>query len=88
MRWHMRRLAVLPEYRNQGLGRQLIERVIAHVSERGAAVLHIGIVNEQEGLKAWYEGMGFREYRSFTVDHLPFTVGLLAMKLKDYKAEV
>ena len=87
-RWHMRRLAVLPEYRNRGHGKQLIDRVVAHVREQGAKVLHIGIVNEQAGLKAWYEGMGFREYRHFTADHLPFTVGLLAMKLEDYRMEV
>jgi ribosomal protein S18 acetylase RimI-like enzyme len=87
-RWHMRRLAVLPEYRNRGLGRLLIDRVVEHVREQGAKVLHIGIINEQAGLKEWYEGMGFREYRTFSVDHLPFTVGLLAVKLEDYRAEV
>jgi len=80
-KWHMRRLAVLPEYRNRGLGRQLIERAIAHVKEQGATKLHIGIVAEQEGLKEWYEGMGFRTYRTFTVPHLPFGVALLAMRL-------
>jgi ribosomal protein S18 acetylase RimI-like enzyme len=82
-RWHMRRLAVLPEYRDRGLGRQLVEQAIAHARERGATALHIGIVAEQAGLKEWYEGMGFRTYRTFTVDHLPFGVALLVMKLDE-----
>ena len=85
--WHMRRLAVLPEYRRRGFGRQLIDRVIAHAKERGATKLHIGIVAEQQGLKEWYEGMGFRTYRTFTVPHLPFSVALLAMRLDGAKGE-
>ena len=84
-KWHMRRLAVLPEYRGRGYARQLIERAIAHAKQRGADMLHIGIVNEQQGLKAWYESMGFRTYRTFAVDHLPFSVALLAMRLDDGK---
>lgn len=79
--WHMRRLAVLPEYRQRGYAQRLIERAIAHAKEHGATRLHIGIVAEQPGLKAWYEGMGFRTYRTFSVDHLPFNVALLAMRL-------
>jgi GNAT superfamily N-acetyltransferase len=79
--WHMRRLAVLPAYRNQGLGRRLIERAVAHAREHGATKLHIGIVAEQRGLREWYEGMGFRVYRTFTVPHLPFGVALLAVDL-------
>jgi len=51
------------------------------VKEQGATKLHIGIVAEQKGLKEWYEGMGFRTYRTFTVPHLPFGVALLAMRL-------
>ncbi len=85
--WHMRRLAVLPEYRNRGLGRQLIDRVIVHAREHGAAKLHIGIVHEQQGLREWYESMGFRTYRTFTVDHLPFRVSLLAMRLDGAQQE-
>jgi GNAT superfamily N-acetyltransferase len=85
--WHMRRLAVLPEYRRRGLGRQLVERAIAYARERGATKLHIGIVAEQKGIKQWYEAMGFRTYRTFTVPHLPFSVALLAMRLDGTKEE-
>jgi len=80
-KWFMKRLAVLPEYRGRGIARKLIEKVIDYVKGRGVTCLHIGIVNEQRGLKAWYEGMGFKEYEVFEIPNLPFTVALLKKDL-------
>lgn len=79
--WFMKRLAVLPEYRGRGIAGKLIEEVIDYVEGAGVNCLHIGIVNEQKGLKAWYEAMGFREYEVFEIPNLPFTVALLKMEL-------
>ncbi len=79
--WFMKRLAVLPEYRGRGIAGKLIERVIDYVKEHSVTCLHIGIVNEQKGLKQWYEAMGFRTYEVFEVPNLPFTVALLKMAL-------
>ena len=81
--WFLKRLAILPDYRNGGFARQLIDRVIDHVKNRGAEKLHIGIVNEQTVLKDWYIGMGFREYRVFEIPRLPFTVCLLNRELDE-----
>lgn len=81
--WFLKRLSVLPDHRHRGFARQLIDHVIDHVKSRGAAKLHIGIVNEQTVLKDWYTGMGFREYRVFEIPRLPFTVCLLDRELDE-----
>lgn len=83
--WFLKRLAVLPDHREHGCARRLIERVIRHVREQGAKELHIGIINEQTRLKKWYQNMGFREYRRFEIPDLPFSVCLLSMNLDGKK---
>lgn len=82
-RWHMKRLAVLPEYRSYGVGRKLVDHVVTEARSRGVKWLHIGIVNEQAGLKDWYMRLGFREYEVFEIPDLPFTVSLLKKDLRD-----
>ena len=79
----MKRLAVLPEYRSHGVGRRLVDHVIGEARSRGVEWLHIGIVNEQAGLKDWYMRLGFREYEVFEIPDLPFTVSLLKKDLRD-----
>jgi len=81
--WLMKRLAVLPAYRHRGIGRKLAEHVSNYARGQGASSLHIGIVNEQAGLKDWYEGMGFKEYRLLEIPDLPFKVSLLKRELED-----
>ena len=85
--WSMRRLAVLPEYRGRGIAGQLIRHVIDYIKSLGATCFHIGIVNEQKGLREWYEAMGFRVYEVFEVPDLPFTVAHLNMDLNEENGE-
>ena len=79
--WFMKRLAVLPEYRSRGIGRKLVDHILNQARQRGIDRLHIGIVNEQSGLKDWYVRLGFVEYQVFEIPSLPFTVSLLSINL-------
>lgn len=72
--YYMKRLAVLPEYRHGGYGRELISCVIEHVKKKGSRKLSIAIVNEQTVLKNWYKDMGFSEVSIKEFEQLPFRV--------------
>ena len=80
--YYLKRLAVLPEYRHGGFGRELVAFIIDHVKNRGISKLCIAIVNEQTVLKDWYKGMGFRETSVREFERLPFTVCFMEMDIK------
>jgi N-acetylglutamate synthase-like GNAT family acetyltransferase len=80
--YYMKRLAVLPECRHGGYGRELINYVIDHVRKKGIQKLSIAIVNEQAVLKNWYQEMGFKEVSIKEFEHLPFRVCFMEMDLK------
>lgn len=70
----LEKLAVLPEYRNKGYGKELIDFVFAYVREHNGKRVSIGIINEHIVLKNWYLDYGFKEVEKKVFDHLPFTV--------------
>ncbi len=72
--FYMERLAVLPLYRHEGFGKELVSFVFDHVRSRGGKKLSIGIIDKQTVLKDWYKGMGFRETGIRDFPHLPFRV--------------
>jgi len=78
---YLERLAVLPQYRNNGFGKALIRHVFDVASAAGVHRIGIGIISEQIELKKWYEKMGFVEQEVKTFSHLPFKVSLLAYTL-------
>jgi ribosomal protein S18 acetylase RimI-like enzyme len=80
-KYYMKRLAVLPEYRHGGIGRELVNHIIDYVKNKGSQKLSIAIVNEQEVLKDWYKGMGFREISIKQFEHLPFTVSFMELDI-------
>ena len=71
---YMGRLAVLPAHREKGIGSALVNHIIVTARSSGAKRVEIGIVAEQEGLRRWYEGRGFRGVETKHYDHLPFAV--------------
>ncbi len=77
--YRMKRLAVLPEYRHEGFGRELVKCSIDYLRNKGVRNLLIGMVNEQTVLKEWYKGMGFREISVKEFEHLPFKVCFMEM---------
>ncbi|MBW2514371.1 MAG: GNAT family N-acetyltransferase [Deltaproteobacteria bacterium] len=78
---YLERLAVLPEYRQNGLGKKLVDHVFGLARTAGMCRIGIGIISEQQDLKQWYVKMGFVEQEIKTFSHLPFRVSLLAYTL-------
>ncbi|OGO30959.1 MAG: hypothetical protein A2Z29_01025 [Chloroflexi bacterium RBG_16_56_11] len=72
--YFMKRLAVLPEFRHHGYGRELVKKVIDYLRTRGINKLSLAMVNEQTVLKDWYQGMGFKEKSIEHFGNMPFTI--------------
>ena len=49
-------LAVLPEYRHKGIGRQLLVHSFNIAKELGCRIINIAIVEENRVLRKWYDG--------------------------------
>ena len=75
---YLERLAVLPGYRQNGIGKFLVDHVFEVAKISGVSRIGIGIISEQLELKRWYVNMGFVEQEIKTFSHLPFKVSLLA----------
>ena len=55
-------LIVLPAYRWQGLGNELLTQAEAFAKEQGAHTLRINVLARNEGAWAMYRKVGFRDY--------------------------
>ena len=75
--FYMERLAVLPEFRHSGLGKQLMDFVFDYVKKEKGVKVSIGIINENAMLKKWYQDYGFKETALKNYSHLPFTVCMM-----------
>ncbi|MBU2627787.1 MAG: GNAT family N-acetyltransferase [Proteobacteria bacterium] len=78
---YLERLAVLPEFRHNGLGRQLVVHMLNQARQMDAKTISIGIIAEQKELKKWYEALGFSLVEIKNFDHLPFQVALMNIVL-------
>lgn len=54
-------LAVAPDGRRRGLGRALVEEVLAELSERGARDIYLEVRESNAAARALYAAHGFRE---------------------------
>lgn len=70
-------LAVLPEYRHFGIGRELVEYAITYSKNIGVNRIKIGIIEENNVLRKWYEQLGFVHTGTKKFPHLPFMVGFM-----------
>ncbi len=75
-------LAVLPEYRHNGIGKKLLEHAIHKAIEMGCEKLNIGIVEENKILRKWYEQNGAVHLETKKYDFFPFTCGYMEVQLK------
>lgn len=75
--YELHNLAVLPEYRHKGYGKQLLDFCKAKVIERGGVKIKIGIIEENTVLKNWYTANGFVHTGTQKYDHMPITVGTM-----------
>ena len=74
-------LAVLPEYRHRGIGKQLLEHAYLIAGNRGCRIMNIGIVEENRKLRKWYEDNGAVHTGTRKFDFFPFTCGYLKKEL-------
>ena len=74
-------LCVLPSFRHSKIGETLLTDAFARAKQLGAAVLHIGIVEENEILRRWYERFGFVHTGTKKFDFFPFTCGYMERAL-------
>jgi GNAT superfamily N-acetyltransferase len=74
-------LAVLPEYRHKGIGKQLLEHAYSTARENGCKLMNIGIVEENVKLKKWYEDNGAVHVGMHKFDFFPFTCGYMKKEL-------
>lgn len=77
--FYLERLAVLPENRNKGFGRMLVEHIFHEAWSMGCQNIRIGIISKQSELKKWYSKIGFKKGITKTFDHLPFEVTFMDM---------
>ncbi|MBN2396853.1 MAG: GNAT family N-acetyltransferase [Deltaproteobacteria bacterium] len=79
--WYLERLAVLPDRRRRGLGRALVEHVLAQAQRSGAVRVGIGIIAGDTDLKRWYREIGFVEGETKVFAHLPFRVTFMSYQI-------
>lgn len=75
--YELHNLAVLPEYRHKGCGKQLIDFCKAKIKELNGVKISIGITEENTVLKEWYAANGFIHTGTKKYDHMPITVGYM-----------
>jgi len=78
------RLAVLPGYRHQGIGKRLMDYAYQKITKNSGKIAQVEIVNENTKLKSWYTDNGFYELRIDNYKQLPFTVCVLTKELEKW----
>lgn len=79
--WELNNLAVLPEYRQLGIGKAMVDYAVATVKSYDGNKISIGIIEENTKLKNWYLKLGFTHVSKRKFEHLPFTVGFMELNL-------
>jgi len=74
-------LAVLPEYRHAGIGARLLEHAFEAAKEQGCTKVKIGIVEENQVLRKWYESFGFVHVGTQKFEFFPFTCGYMEKEI-------
>ena len=74
-------LAVLPEYRHHGIGKKLLEHAYVSAQNQGCKIINIGIVEENQQLRKWYEQNGAEHTGTKKFDFFPFTCGYMVKEL-------
>jgi GNAT superfamily N-acetyltransferase len=74
-------LAVLPEYRHKGIGKQLLEHAYSAARDHDCKLMNIGIVEENTKLRKWYEENGAVHLGTHKFDYFPFTCGYMRKEL-------
>lgn len=74
-------LCVLPEYRHKGIDNKMLENAFEAAKTHNCNQINIGIVEENEKLKQWYQSYGFVHTGTKKFDFFPFTCGYMEKEL-------
>lgn len=70
----MKRLAVLPEFQGQGIGRCLVAHAESVARRKSSVKIEVGIIAAHAALLDWYSRQGYVETYQTEFPQLPFTV--------------
>lgn len=76
-------LSVLPQMRHQGIGQKMLTHCAEQVRLMGRSKIKIGIVEENQVLRKWYEQNGFIHTGTEKFDFFPFTCGYMERRIED-----
>ena len=82
--YEIHNLAVLPEHRHKGYGKQLLDFCMAKIKESCGSKVNISIVEENTVLKKWYTAYGFIPTGTQKYEHLPFTSGYMELEVSSW----
>ena len=74
-------LCVLPQYRHNHIGTDLLNDAYSRAKNAGCTKINIGIVEENIVLKNWYTKNGFTHVGTQKFDFFPFTCGYMNKSL-------
>lgn len=74
-------IIVLPEYRQSGYGKELLDFCKQTAKELGATKVALGMIDENKRLRKWYEDNGFINIGYTKYEGAPFTVGNMEWEL-------
>ena len=74
-------LCVLTQFRHKGIGEKLLLHSFSTAKSLGYSKINIGIVEENQVLKKWYESFGFKHIKTQKFDFFPFTCGYMELFL-------
>ncbi|MPM33948.1 hypothetical protein SDC9_80529 [bioreactor metagenome] len=72
-------IVVLPQYRDIGIGTELLNYSKRFCKHNGFTKLTLGMINDNIMLKKWYIKNGFYECHTFKYPKAPFTTGYMEM---------
>ena len=75
-------LCVLPTYRHKKVGEELLKHAFGVALKMGCVKINIGIVEENQILRNWYETHGFLHVGTQKYDFFPFTCGYMEKNLE------
>ena len=79
--YELETLSVLPEYRNFGYGKQLVDFCKGKTKELGGHKIVIKLMDEDKRLKDWYANCGFVYTGAKRHEHIPFDLGYMEIAL-------
>lgn len=79
--YELHKLAILPEYRHNNYGKQLLDFCINKAKELGGNKIVLDIIEENTKLKNWYAAKGFVHTGVKKFNVFPFTIGYMELKI-------